>query len=227
MKDTYLSLYLSSLQEWRDDSVDSVALMCQGEPRTDSSHMYSLIVMYPQIPYSRPMVQMRDTRQAIWEMLWHKSSSNNWLAVWMPLHISVTVFSICRFLCLHLALIYFSCLFVCTVCKGCDSDAIYPTVQHQYQSALWNQEDCNTRGKQRADMWTMTSSSSGHITDSNPLSELLQKITYYSTRGNMTSNLQQSTTLALAHYAIGLPQGQSFYEWLPSLLLLIYNHSFI
>lgn len=71
MEDTYSSLYSSSLplQQWKDDSVDSVALMCQGVSRTDSSHMCSLIVMYPQLPYSCPMVQMRETRQAIWEKL--------------------------------------------------------------------------------------------------------------------------------------------------------------
>lgn len=106
IKNSYSSLYSSSLlpQQWEDDSVDSVALMCQGVSITDSSHMYSLIVMYPQLPYSCSKVQMRETRQAIWEELWHKSSSNNRLAVWMPLRISVRVFSICRFLCLSFIL---------------------------------------------------------------------------------------------------------------------------
>ena len=100
IKNAYSSLYSSSLllQQWKDDSVDSVALMCQGVSITDSSHMYSLIVMYPQLPYSCSKVQMRETRQAIWEELWHKSSSNNWLAVWMPLRISVRVFLSVAFL---------------------------------------------------------------------------------------------------------------------------------
>ena len=34
--------------------------MCQGVSRTDSSHMYRLIVMYPQFQCSCPIVQMRD-----------------------------------------------------------------------------------------------------------------------------------------------------------------------
>lgn len=108
IKETYSNLHSSSLplQQWKDDSVDSVALMCQGVSRTDSSHMYSLIVMYSQLPYSCLMVQIRETRQAIWEKLWHKPSSNNSLAVWMPLRISVIVFlSVAFFVLLSLSVI--------------------------------------------------------------------------------------------------------------------------
>lgn len=71
--------------------------MCRGVSRTDSSHMYSLIVMYPQLPYSCPTAQMTETRRPIWEKLKRESSSNNWLAVWMTLRHS---FAIPRLLCL-------------------------------------------------------------------------------------------------------------------------------
>lgn len=81
LKNSTTPLYLSSplLQPQKYNAVDTIALMCHGVPRTDSSRMYSLIVMNPQLPYSCPIVQTRETRQTMWEKLKCKSSSNNWL----------------------------------------------------------------------------------------------------------------------------------------------------
>lgn len=205
IEDTYSSLYAFSLpfQQWKDDSVDSVALMCQGVSRTDSSHMYSLIVMYPQLPCSCPMVQMRETRQAIWEKLWHKSSSNNWLKdMWRGIH-AATVF--CLLLCLPLALSHLVCMYSMYVLwQWCLAPHSAASITLHYNcSTKWgahsHQEACGTHGKQEAAIWTLTSSSSGYAADSNPLSELLQKTTYYNTRGVMTINSWRTILALYAH----------------------------
>ena len=97
------------------------------------------------------------------------------------------------------------------VCMCCDSDALHCTAQqHRYPCITMgapstghtqNQEARSTPGK-----WgtAMTSSSSGHTADSNPLSELLQKTTYYNTRGVMTTNSQRTMLALIYNYSLQL-----------------------
>jgi len=152
--------------------------MCQGVSGKDSSHMFSLIVMYPWLPYICPMVQMRKTRQAIWEKLWHRSLSTHCLCERLPVYLS-RLFCL---LCLPLALshlvqlsVWMYNVYVCVVtvmpyttqCRSINIPSCKCSTEHRARS---NQEAPGTRGKQGA---AMTSSSSGHTADSHPLSEPL------------------------------------------------------
>lgn len=118
-------------------------------------------------------------------------------------------FSICLLLCLPLALSHLvqpsACMYgVCVVtvmpCTAQRCSINIPTLQLQRraQGTLRPRSSWHTRE-------TRTSSSSSHTADSNPLSELLQKTTYYDARGVMTAN-SQCTMLALYAQPL-LPRG--------------------
>lgn len=129
-------------------------------------------------------------------------------------------FSICLLLCLCLAWSHLVKLSVCLYgvcmyvlwqrCLAQHSTIDVPALllQHQAQGTL-KPKAHGTQGKKGT---VMTSSLSGHAANSNPLSELLQKTTYFNIRGVLTTH-SQFTILVLSAQPLS-PLGCSVFKWI-------------